>query len=94
MATLEDGVVGSEGGSARCVSFLRSEWIEEEMERRLEEFAEVHEVRVVCGSWNANGTTEAAECTNRGLCDTATGVCQCFKGYTDDNCSRQSVLAA
>ena len=55
MATLEDGVVGSEGGSARCVSFLRSEWIEEEMERRLEEFAEVHEVRVVCGTWNANG---------------------------------------
>lgn len=34
-----------------------------------------------------------AECSNRGICDTDSGVCQCFPGYTDDNCAIQSSLA-
>jgi len=34
-----------------------------------------------------------AECSNRGLCDTSSGVCQCFPGYTSDSCHEQSSLA-
>merc|ERR1712146_818510 len=40
------------------------------------------------------GTTEEASCSKRGLCDESSGTCQFFKGYTDDDCSRQNALAA
>jgi hypothetical protein len=40
-----------------------------------------------------SGTTEAASCSNRGLCDESTGECQCFNGYTDVDCSKQNALA-
>jgi hypothetical protein len=39
------------------------------------------------------GTTESNTCSGRGLCDLGSGTCKCFKGYTMDDCSRQSVLA-
>jgi hypothetical protein len=34
-----------------------------------------------------------AECSNRGLCDGESGVCECFPGYTNDNCDTQSSIA-
>lgn len=34
-----------------------------------------------------------AECSNRGICDTNSGICDCFAGYTSDDCSTQSSLA-
>merc|ERR1711871_1280818 len=44
--------------------------------------------------FDQRGTTEEAECSNRGLCDQSTGICECFKGYTDDDCSRQDALSS
>ena len=32
-------------------------------------------------------------CSNRGLCNGEGGLCECFKGYTNDNCNTQSSLA-
>lgn len=32
-------------------------------------------------------------CSGRGLCSAETGVCTCFKGYTNDNCNTQNILA-
>merc|ERR1711990_1296497 len=35
-----------------------------------------------------------SQCSNRGACDSSTGVCKCFKGYSNDNCDTQNMLAA
>jgi hypothetical protein len=35
-----------------------------------------------------------AQCSNRGTCDAATGLCKCYKGYSNDNCDTQNMLAA
>merc|ERR1712100_179131 len=42
------------------------------------------------------GTTYqyVSQCSNRGACDSSTGVCKCFKGYSNDNCDTQNMLAA
>ena len=32
-----------------------------------------------------DGTTESVECSNRGLCDRATGACTCFPGYSSSD---------
>jgi len=34
-----------------------------------------------------------AECSNRGICQTDTGICSCFHGYSSDSCSQQNSLA-
>ena len=38
-------------------------------------------------------TSYVSECAGRGICDRESGVCSCFKGYTNDNCDKQSILA-
>jgi len=45
---------------------------------------------------SATGTTYhyVAQCSNRGTCDAGTGICKCFKGYSNDNCDTQNMLAA
>jgi len=40
------------------------------------------------------GTTEDNTCSGRGLCNSDSGVCECFAGYTLDDCSAQNALAA
>lgn len=42
---------------------------------------------------NIHGNKEAAVCSNRGICDFATGLCNCFAGQTGSDCSQQSALA-
>jgi hypothetical protein len=37
--------------------------------------------------------TYVAPCSNRGICDTDTGVCKCFPGYTTDSCQDQNSLS-
>jgi hypothetical protein len=39
------------------------------------------------------GYQYVSPCSGRGLCNTETGVCTCFKGYTNDNCDTQNILA-
>jgi len=34
-----------------------------------------------------------SECSNRGLCNGEEGLCECFAGYTNDNCDTQSAIA-
>jgi len=34
-----------------------------------------------------------APCSNRGICNTDSGICTCFPGYTSDDCSVQNSLA-
>jgi len=41
----------------------------------------------------ASSYTYVAPCSNRGICNEETGVCQCFPGYTSDSCSVQNSLA-
>jgi len=40
------------------------------------------------------GSKSHKECAGRGLCDDASGECQCFRGYTQAACQEQSALAA
>jgi len=41
----------------------------------------------------ASQYTYVAECSNRGICNTETGLCECFPGYTSDSCHEQSSIS-
>jgi len=38
------------------------------------------------------GTSENAECSNRGSCDYETGICACFEGYYGESCDMQTII--
>jgi len=46
----------------------------------------------VADTTTANSVKEAAVCSEHGLCDTETGLCNCFSGYYDEDCSQQTIL--
>merc|ERR1711939_1128208 len=33
-----------------------------------------------------------SQCSNRGSCDSETGLCKCYAGYTNDNCDTQTAI--
>jgi hypothetical protein len=39
------------------------------------------------------GYNYVSQCSGRGVCNTETGLCECFDGYTSDNCGVQNALA-
>jgi hypothetical protein len=41
----------------------------------------------------ASDYTYVAPCSNRGICDTDSGTCKCFSGYTSDSCHEQNSLS-
>lgn len=49
---------------------------------------------LVTETWDQTTYQYVSQCSNRGACDGSTGICACFKGYTNDNCDTQNMLAA
>jgi len=45
-------------------------------------------------TYGTDGTKENVECSNRGICDYGSGMCQCFTGFTNRDCSHQNSLAS
>jgi hypothetical protein len=47
---------------------------------------------VPSGNSNKRMHKESAVCSEHGLCDSSSGLCQCFSGYYDEDCNKQTVL--
>jgi len=44
-------------------------------------------------STGSTGYNYVAQCSNRGICDSDTGICECFTGYTGQACDQVNSLA-
>jgi hypothetical protein len=47
-------------------------------------------------AWDTSDSSNfeyTTQCSNRGVCDSSTGVCKCFKGYSNDNCDTQNAYS-
>jgi hypothetical protein len=45
------------------------------------------------GTTSGTSFEYATQCSNRGTCDYDSGICQCFAGYSNDNCDTQNAYA-
>ena len=45
-----------------------------------------------CDVTDTVGTSNYDTCSGRGACNGADGLCECFEGYTDEDCHVQTVL--
>merc|ERR1712167_420553 len=63
-------------------------------EEEFEATAAITVINTPAAHWEGEGTTENVECSHRGLCNHDEGLCECFTGYTHDDCSRQDALNA
>jgi hypothetical protein len=52
-----------------------------------------NEARIYKFTPPTTAVTWVAQCSNRGICDGGSGICQCFPGYSGDDCSTISALA-
>eukprot|EP00937_MAST-01D_sp_MAST-1D-sp2_P006912 g6912.t1 len=50
-------------------------------------------VTLVVESSAATTFQYVGQCSNRGFCNTETGLCECFSGYSNHNCDTQNMLA-
>jgi len=52
----------------------------------------VYPSRIASYSFAVDALTEGKECAGRGICNRDTGLCECFEGYRDEDCSSQTTL--
>lgn len=52
----------------------------------------LHECLSGTDSMLGQGSVNGRECSGRGLCDYATGTCQCFSGFYGEQCHQQTAL--
>eukprot|EP00602_Paraphysomonas_sp_CaronLab_P002738 CAMPEP_0185024788 /NCGR_PEP_ID=MMETSP1103-20130426/7999_1 /TAXON_ID=36769 /ORGANISM="Paraphysomonas bandaiensis, Strain Caron Lab Isolate" /LENGTH=386 /DNA_ID=CAMNT_0027557853 /DNA_START=30 /DNA_END=1190 /DNA_ORIENTATION=+ len=68
----------SDGCTPKITGLVLETTAAESLQSRVYEFQESH--------------LNSYECGRRGKCDYSTGLCQCFEGYTGENCNEQTTL--
>jgi hypothetical protein len=69
---------------------MNAAWTAEDVKSESNKLTVVDRARVYLFVPPADGYTYVSQCSNRGICDTESGLCQCFTGYEGDSC--QNVL--